>query len=178
MIRLEPFQRSPYRKLISWIENAELLMQFAGPMLHFPLTEAQLDESLADQKRLPYTVIENASDDMVGYGEIYRSRESAFLGRLFIEEGHRGRGYGLQMVKRLIEISFLELDEPKAELNVFEWNVHAISCYKKAGFILNPYKKVIRQINGNSWAVLNMELYRTEWRIASQSPDTRHLDSA
>jgi hypothetical protein len=38
-IRLEPFGQQNYADLISWINNAEELMQFGGPLFKFPITE-------------------------------------------------------------------------------------------------------------------------------------------
>lgn len=56
MIELESFAKEHYDDLISWIDNEEELMQFAGPVYTYPLTERQLDNALKDEKRYAFSV--------------------------------------------------------------------------------------------------------------------------
>jgi len=51
-----------------------------------------------------------------------------------------------------------------AELNVFDWNKRAMSCYRKVGFSINPAKKLERVINSKLWTAINMKLEKKEWR--------------
>ena len=66
MIRLEKFNRVDYPTLISWVDSPETLMQIAGPTLHFPLTQDQLDQSLRDPNRYPFKVVEVPSQKYIG----------------------------------------------------------------------------------------------------------------
>ena len=61
MIRLEPFATSDFNKLISWVDSEEDLIQFAGPIFKFPLTERQLEKYLEDKSRFAFKVIETES---------------------------------------------------------------------------------------------------------------------
>jgi len=38
MITLEPFDREDFERLINWVDNEEILVQFGGPIFSFPLT--------------------------------------------------------------------------------------------------------------------------------------------
>lgn len=148
-----------YDRLIGWIDSAEILMQFAGPAFHFPLTHEQLSESLNDEKRLSFVVVEDSTNEAIGHAEIYKADNSAFFGRLLIgDEQRRGKGTGLSVVSALLRIAFDDLNYSLAELNVFDWNVAAIRCYQKAGFVLNPEKKAERRVNGQMWTAVNMRL--------------------
>ena len=46
MIRLEPFTNNDFLRLINWMCSERELVQFAGPIFSYPLTENQLAEYL------------------------------------------------------------------------------------------------------------------------------------
>ena len=106
-IRLEKFGREHYAGLIAWVDSEEALMQFAGPLLKFPLTAEQLDISLSDKNRLAFRVVDNQTKQGIGHAEIYLSQNSAKIGRILIgDKKHRGKGMGQQIVALLLDFSF------------------------------------------------------------------------
>jgi RimJ/RimL family protein N-acetyltransferase len=164
MIRLEEFNSSAYDTLISWVESEEALMQFAGPGLSFPLTPAQLDDSLNDENRWAFKVIPENTQMMVGYGEVYLTDHAACLGRILVgDKDLRGKGIGTEIVRHLVQFAFRELGKTRAELNVFDWNTNAIKCYERVGFSVNKDKRFERKIKGETWIALNMVLERSRW---------------
>ena len=109
-------------------------------------------------------VVDEATRTSLGHCEIYLTETSALLGRIIIGEAQwRGKGLGEQIVNRLLEIAFTELNQNMAELNVFDWNIGAIKCYEKCGFTINPNKKYTREINGKTWTAVNMVLDKDAW---------------
>jgi RimJ/RimL family protein N-acetyltransferase len=60
------------------------------------------------------------------------------------DQSQRGKGMGEQLVHLLLEYVFTNTNKLVAELYVFDWNIGAIRCYEKAGFVLNPEKKMER----------------------------------
>lgn len=161
MIRIEKFSPINSEKLISWIDTAEFLMQFAGPSLSFPLTSEQLDKSLSDPNRFAFQAMGSPSEAVIGYCEIFLTVNSALLGRIIIgDQKFRSEGYGRIIVNQLIDYAHETLQQTIIELNVFDWNVSTINCYKKCGFVFNPDKRSVREINGKTWNVLNMILMK------------------
>jgi RimJ/RimL family protein N-acetyltransferase len=161
MIKLERFDKSNYDELISWITTEEMLMQVAGPGYSFPLAHEQLDEALKDSNRIAFRVINADTKENIGHCEIYITENSAKLGRIIIGKEHnRGKGFGNQIVNALVEFAFQSFGKTKIELNVFDWNVAAIKSYQKAGFKINPGKKLERKVKGQTWTALNMILER------------------
>jgi RimJ/RimL family protein N-acetyltransferase len=164
MIRLEKFGRDDYQDLISWIDSEETLMQIAGPTLKFPLTPEQLDISLTDNNRIAFRIVNNETNLSIGHCEIYLSDNSAKLGRIVIgDKEQRGKGLGKQIVTLLLDYTFSNLEKPEVELNVFDWNVSAIKCYEKVGFVINPDKKLERKIKDEVWMAINMTIDRKKW---------------
>ncbi len=163
MIELVRFAKEHYDGLISWINNEEELMQFAGPAYTYPLTKRQLDDALKDEKRYAFSVFHKKKN--IGHCEIYLKESSIHLGRILIgDANNRGKGIGEEIVNELLDFGFRKFDRTVAELNVFDWNTRAIECYKKVGFSINPGNKMERFINNKVWTTINMKLEKKEWR--------------
>ena len=173
MIQLEKFDQTGYDILLSWIESAEALMQFAGPAFTFPVTKEQLEISLSDLNRFAFKVADRNSEKMIGYAEIYLTKESAYLGRIIIgDRQKRGKGSGQQIVCHLLKYAFEILEQTNVQLNVFDWNTVAIRCYEKVGFQINPDKKAERKVNGQTWIALNMTIDKQKWKRLQQLSKT------
>ena len=165
MIYLEKFTKSDYAQLISWVDSEEALMQFAGPAFTFPLTADQLDQSLNDVNRYAFKVIDEDTCAVIGFAELYLTEQSVYLGRILIgDEKLRGHGKGKKIIAQLLAYAFTNFDKTKAELNVFERNIGAIKCYESAGFVINSDKRLEREVNGQTWIALNMQLGKAKWR--------------
>lgn len=159
MIRLERFGRENYADLISWVDSAESLMQFGGPLFTYPLTVEQLDASLSDKDRHAFNALSNENHLSLGHGEIYLQEEMVKTGRILIgRKEMRGRGPGRQIVTLLLNYAFSHFERETAELNVFDWNIQAIRCYERVGFTINPEKKLYRKINDQIWVAINMRI--------------------
>ncbi|MEP6595921.1 MAG: GNAT family protein [Ginsengibacter sp.] len=173
MINLEPFEKEDFDQLISWIDNEELLMQFAGPAYTFPLTTQQLILNSEDKNKLSYKVIEPVTRLVIGHAEIHLSTKNiTLLCRIIIgEHKFRKQGLGQEIVKKLLNISFRDLAGEKAELKVYDWNTDAIRCYEKAGFTINPLKIREQIINGKTWTVLNMTINKSKWEKLKEPKD-------
>jgi RimJ/RimL family protein N-acetyltransferase len=162
MIQFQPFTKTDFDTLISWVESEKALIQFSGPVFKFPLTKEQLTLNNADQNRRTYTITEIITGKMIAYAEIFiTSDHEAVLDRIIIgDQKMRGHGIGLQIVQQLLFISFVILGAKKASLLVFDWNIGAIKCYEKAGFVINNDKTMKLEFNGETWMVINMILDR------------------
>jgi RimJ/RimL family protein N-acetyltransferase len=160
MIGLQKFDHADYQQLISWISTEELLMQFAGPGFIFPLTIEQLNTSLSDKNRHAFKIVDTKKESVIGHAEVYVTEQTAYLGKIHIHKDLRGMGIGQLIVRKLLDFAFTELGQSRVELNVFDWNVGAINCYQKVGFVFNPAKKTERTINGKVWTALNMVIQK------------------
>jgi RimJ/RimL family protein N-acetyltransferase len=157
MINLEPFTKKDFSRLISWIDNKEKLIRFAGPVFNFPLTEDQLEKHLENKNTNAFKVIETTSNQIIGHCEVYLTETSAKLCRILIgTKSFREKGLGLEVVNLLLEKCFKEFKSSLVELNVYDWNIGAIKCYEKAGFVVNPEKSKNIEVNNKTWTSINM----------------------
>lgn len=164
MVILEKFISKDFDRLISWVKSAEELMQFGGPAFSFPLTHQQLESSISDPQRHAFKLIDVASRVYFGHAEVYMGDESIRFGRILIGDARfRGKGYCRSIVDELVKFSLSQNAQLPINLNVFDWNTPAIKCYEKAGFFVNPDKKLERTVNGKTWIALNMILDVNKW---------------
>jgi RimJ/RimL family protein N-acetyltransferase len=165
LIRIEPFEAEDFNRLIAWIESEEDLIQFAGPLFVFPLTVKQLASYLSDPNRKPFKVIRLDGNKVIGHAELYFGEDSIVkLCRILIgDKNYRRKGYGQQIVNELLKLAFSILTVRKAELNVFDWNISAIKCYEKVGFVKNEKISKVTLVKGNKWISINMSLNRIKW---------------
>ena len=165
MIKLEPFTKYDFDRLISWIDSKELLMQIAGPNFSFPLTEDQLQKYLDDKNSLAFNIVDASNENIIGHAEIcLTGNGTCKLDKVLIgEKSNRGKGIGLQLINELVKYSFKKLDVREVELNVYDWNIAGIKCYEKAGFSFNYSKKMTTTINNEVWTALNMTIDKEKW---------------
>jgi len=164
MIRLEKFDKEFYPQLMNSIKSARELMQFAGPEFIFPLTEEQIEKSLSDKNRIAFRVVNNSNDATIGHCEICFKDSFANLGRILImDETLRGKGIGKQIVTLLLGFILENSKQRNVELNVFDFNTNAIKCYEKIGFVTNPDKKFVREMDNETWTAINMQLNLDNW---------------
>ncbi len=159
MIELLPFKDENISELIANIKDQRMLLQFAGPAYHFPLTEEQLKGDLENENRFMFSIEDKSIGTIIGHAQIFLKEKTFLLGRILIwDENNRGKGYGRKTVENLLEYGFSHFNRETAELNVYDWNAGAIECYKKVGFETDPEVKSTVSIDGETWLSVNMKI--------------------
>lgn len=166
MIALQPFHIQDASALISNIKDQRALLQFAGPMYSFPLTEDQLDRDLSDENRTLFKIVDAESQNTIGHAQIFLKEKTFLLGRILIwDENNRGKGYGKKVMQELLKYGFSNFNRELAELNVYDWNIGAIECYKKVGFAIDPEGKNEVNIDDENWVSINMKIYKDTFEL-------------
>ena len=173
MIKLQPFEKSDYARLMGEICDARFLLQWAGPKYGYPLDEAQLNETMAltrGEKPLFKVFKAHAKNPAETVGHIqlmtidYVAKTCA-LGRVLIYKKHRGQGFGKAMVQAAAAFAFEYLNLKGVTLGVFDFNTPAIATYKKIGFFEYEFVKGARQFQDESWNIIRMKLCRSNWAL-------------
>lgn len=165
MITLLPFTTEDVPLLVSKIIDERMLLQFAGPAYHFPLTEQQLETDLSDKNRTLFKITDQTGNTM-GHAQIFLKEKTFLLGRILIwDENNRGKGYGKKVMQELLKYGFSHFDKETAELNVYDWNTGAIECYRKVGFAFDPNVKSEAKIDQETWISLNMKIHKNTFEL-------------
>lgn len=165
-IFLERFQESDFELLDSWVKSKRDLIQFAGSRLPYPLSK----EIFLDDIKTRDAFVVKMKEDLrtIGHAQVTNQADMLLIGRVLIgEESFRGKELGLELIHLLLKHGFSTYDKNIAELNVYSWNVQAIKCYEKAGFILNTNKISAVEVGDESWIALNMQIERKRFEEGS-----------
>ena len=165
MVILTPFQPSDFDRLISWIEDKELLVTIAGTEWTYPLTAEQLQVYLDNPRSHAFNIVDDAQDITFGHGELIVNDDGTCkIDKLIIgDPAYRGKGLCPQVMKELVEFAFTNLRVQMVELNVFDWNSGAMRCYEKVGFEINAAKTQMFEVDGLKWVALNMSVQKSDW---------------
>jgi len=172
-LRLHPFERIDFDRVVEWTTDARFLMQWAGPIFTHPLDHDQLEDYLAGgcgatPKRVVWKGIDDATDVVIGHIEIDkidRGRKRGALSRVLIGiPGLRGRGFGTELVGEALKRAFDALDLEEVTLAVFDFNYAAIRCYEANGFETFHTRADAVAVEGERWSVVFMRLSRSRWR--------------
>ena len=177
MIRLEYFTRNDFEQLIKWIDNEEILMNWAGGLFSFPLKPKSLEwyiEGVNDMdtsEAFVYKAIEEETGNIVGHislGGISKKNKAGRITRVLVDPGQQGKGYCRQMVSAILKIGFNDLKLHRIALGVYDFNKAAISCYKKAGLVIEGTNRDCLLFKGQWWSLTEMSILEAEWRDESK----------
>ena len=172
MVELKYFDRTDFKQLIDWIVSPQFLLQWGGSTFSYPLTENQLEKYIENANNdnsdtLVYKVISKETGDVIGHvslREIDRINKSARVGKVLVgDKNVRGKGIGKLLMKEILKVAFDELKLHRVSLGVFDFNVSAIACYEKAGFIKEGLLRDSKKNNEEYWNLWEMSILENEW---------------
>ncbi len=171
MIKLEPFTRDDFARLMDWAVSPEFLVQWAGTQFTYPMTEEQLERyyqsaQTAEPKRLIFKGVDEKGNAVghIELNQIDHHHRSASISRVLVAPEARGKGYGQQMVREVIRIGFEDLNLHRISLNVFDFNKSAIACYEKVGFVREGLLRELRKVGDRYWNLVVMSMLEEEYR--------------
>jgi RimJ/RimL family protein N-acetyltransferase len=176
MIQLQYFTPQDFTQLITWINDEEILMNWSGALFSFPLTPQSLTwyiedvNDIATSEAFVYKAIDTTTGKVIGHislGGISKKNKSARISRVFVDPEQQGKGYCRQMVSAVLKIGFEELKLHRICLGVYDFNKAAISCYKKAGLVVEGVSRDCLLFKGAWWSLAEMSMLEEDWNILS-----------
>lgn len=165
-----PMTEGDLPELVRWTSSREFLLQWAGPVFTYPLTIDQLLEHFggcqtAPPRRRMYKAVD-CDGRMVGHAELDAldvAAATATVSRVIVgNPRERGTGLGTEIMRRIIAISFGELELQQLHLHVFDFNARALACYRKVGFSMESHIPDARRVGDSFWGLYRMVLQRNE----------------
>jgi diamine N-acetyltransferase len=135
-----------------------------------PVTlEAQRSEyeglATAEARRF-FTVYDRATWQPIGdaglHGIDYRHR-AAFFAITIGEAAYRGRGYGTETTRLVLDYAFTALGLHSVQLEVNEYNLAGLHAYRKAGFREVGRWRQCRWMGGRFWDSICMDCLASEF---------------
>lgn len=115
-----------------------------------------------------FSVVLLDGDVLIGHvslHDISHIDRNAFFGICIGEKKHRGKGYGTEALKLLLDYGFNTLNLNNIMLSVTENNRAAVSCYKKLGFKDAGRRREWMYIDGKYVDKLYMDMLAREFNM-------------
>jgi len=134
---LSPFDtESPesYAKWAEWMNDKTIADTYGGNSNHVTLSGAKKTIAELQGHRFDIVLLDNVLIGHISIHDIDHFNRTAFFGIIIGEKEHRGKGYGTEAVRLILNYGFKTLNLNNIMLSVHEDNHAAKTCYKKIGF--------------------------------------------
>ena len=136
-------------------------------------TTAWYERCSAAQGDSWFTIYERATWRPIGYTEIdgidWRCGTSTF-GILIGEADCRGRGYGTEITRLMLDFAFTALGLRNVLLTTDSFNLAALSAYRKAGFKEIGRRRQCSPLNGQFYDLVYMDALASEFTSPFLAP--------
>lgn len=127
---------------------------------------ASLEAQESDSSVEGFTIYELAGWEPIGNAALtnidFRDRTAEFEIVIGASQA-RGKGYGTEATRLVLDHAFSVLSLRNVMLKVYETNLAGIHAYQKAGFREFGRRRQATEVNGQSWDVIYMECLREEF---------------
>ena len=135
-----------YWQMISLKNEQKLLEDFTAEGSNYAIVLAQGDKLLGN----------------IGLMEISQINRSATVGIFIGEAEYRGKGYGSEAMRLILDYGFKTLNLHNIMLNAHSDNEQGIACYKKVGFKEFGRRREAKFKDGKYVDVVHMEILSTD----------------
>lgn len=136
-IYLSPIDTDDAELYTKWINDPAVSdMLGVSNMVYTKKKEISTLEKMAEDG-YNFAIIRKEDDALLGncsLFDIHNTNRRAMCGLFIGEAENRGKGYGTEALKLLLDYGFNTLNLNNIALQVFAFNKNAIACYEKLGF--------------------------------------------
>lgn len=170
MIQLKNLDDSFIPFLINWKKDEELAYLIMAKTSENSETDIRnwIDKNQSDPNQRIWGIYSNDLNKPIGIGRLmFIDWESGVteLGVYIGENDAKGKGYGKQSVRLLLENAFIRLKLRKVFLKVLSTNIEAINLYKKLNFKVEGILKNHYLVKKNLHDIIYMSIFEDEFRI-------------
>lgn len=166
-INISEISKYDMETIYKWFSNTEFLRyyDYYPPV---PLNKEEVDKVFNDyensNKSKVFAVrLDSAIIGLAGFDDIIEENQVATLFIGLGNESERGKGYGSEAMRLLLEYGFNRLSFHRIQLNVLEFNQGAIALYEKHGFKKEGIFREFVLRDSKRYNLLLYGLLRNEW---------------
>jgi diamine N-acetyltransferase len=168
LVALGPQRRDLLPDYQRWMNDFATLRTLGAPLRPLTVEEEQrwYDGRTATDHDVGFTIYERATWRPIGntgLSEIDHRNRTATFGILIGEPECRGKGYGTETARLMLDYGFTALGLHNITLGVYEYNLAGQRAYEKAGFRPSGRRRQCHFMNGRLWDVVFMECLATEF---------------
>ncbi|MGH2558052.1 MAG: GNAT family N-acetyltransferase [Thermomicrobiales bacterium] len=167
LVALGPARRDLLPLYQRWVNDFQTMRNIGIPPVPMSMeSEETWYESLSRPNEATFTIYERATWRPIGstalHGIDHRNRSAGF-GIMIGEAECRGKGYGTEVTRLMLDFAFTALGLHNVMLTVFEFNYSGQRAYEKAGFREIGRRRQARSMGGRLWDEIYMDCIATEF---------------
>ena len=166
-IQLKELSQEDSPVIFEWINDRETVL-YNSP--YKPISEIQHKtwfENIQNRNDIfIFGIYEIKTDKIIGTCQLHSINwihRNAELQIRLGNKGNRGKGYGSEAVRLLLDFAFRDLNLYRIYLHVFQTNTNAIHVYEKVGFKKEGLLRKAAHIDGKYVDVIFMGILREEY---------------
>jgi diamine N-acetyltransferase len=167
-VALGPLRRDLVPLYQLWMNNLGTMRTLDLPPYPITMEKEQdwYDRVSRAESDVSFTIYESETLRPIGNTGLhevdYRNRTASF-GIIIGEPECRGKGYGTETTRLMLDYAFTALGLHNVMLIVFEFNAAGIKAYQKAGFKEFGRRRECRLVGGKLWDEVQMDCLSTEF---------------
>jgi diamine N-acetyltransferase len=167
-VALGPLRRDLVPLYQLWMNNLGTMRTLDLPPYPMTMEKEQdwYDRVSRAESDVSFTIYESETLRPIGNTGLhevdYRNRTASF-GIIIGEPDGRGKGYGTETTRLMLDYAFTALGLHNVMLIVFEFNAAGIKAYQKAGFKEFGRRRECRLVGGKLWDEVHMDCLSTEF---------------
>lgn len=150
----------------SWT-NDDAYLRFLDDDPVRPLIEASFEFDKPADNNSYYFHLRTLDDDvLIGFVVLFDlkwSNQTAVMAIGIGNAEYRGKGYGQDALKLILNYAFSELNLRRVGLTVMDYNTAAIKAYERAGFVREGAQRQAVQRNGSVHDLILYSILQDEW---------------
>lgn len=170
-VALGPLRRGLIPLYLRWTNDFTVMRTFGLPIPRTPEHEtfgggAYYERMLTSEGAVWFTIYEAATLRPIGHTDLFdidwRNRTATF-GIMIGEADCRGKGYGTETTRLMLDYAFTALSLHSVMLTVAEYNVAGRHAYERAGFREWGRRRECRMRAGRLYDLIYMECLSTDF---------------
>jgi diamine N-acetyltransferase len=169
-VALGPLCRTLLPRYQAWMNDIATQGWAGYPVRPEPLSDERMaqwyERGATDQERMWFTVYETDAWRAVGFcilRDIDLQHRTAEFGMTIGDRADRGKGYGTEAVKLLLDLAFTGLGLNNVQLHIYEFNHAGRRAYQRAGFKEIGRRRRAHFMGGRFWDVIYMDCLAEEF---------------
>ena len=166
-IYLSPKNIEDIEKYTEWMNDFRIT-DYTGRSHQIISIEAEkkyLEEHINEEA--VFAIIDSNEDKLIGTIGLHRVdhvKRTATLGIFIGDKDYRGKGYGTEAIRLILDYGFNYLNLNNIKLDLIEFNERALACYKKCGFKEYGRRRKCEFVNGKYYDVIEMDILAEEFQ--------------
>lgn len=150
---------------VKWL-NDPTVSENIGMDTKITTLESEKEWLKENQNKYNFAIVLKENDKLIGnisLIEVDLVHRNAVLGIFIGDDSNRGKGYGKEAIKLLLEYGFNNLNLNNIMLNVYSFNKRAIKVYESLGFKKFGTRHKSHYFKGKFYDEIQMEILKEEY---------------